>query len=206
MAKTLGTYVTPIVPPCFNSTRHHARRLDPYAACALKGERVPLMVDMFGALPCDSLAAISAMRGALVRSSSGGVGRPASWRAGPVMRRSVLLAFALCLVAMANAQRTRIFGRVLDAATLEPVPFAVAVFKGSNVGADADSSGRFYLETNRGYDSLVVSMLGYRSQVVPVSVGATDEIDVELMPDAMELGAFTISRPNENPALPSCAK
>ncbi|MBK6830126.1 MAG: carboxypeptidase-like regulatory domain-containing protein [Flavobacteriales bacterium] len=89
---------------------------------------------------------------------------------------------------------------MLDAATLEPVPFAVAVFKGSNVGADADSSGRFYLETNRGFDSLVVSMLGYRSQVVPVSVGATDEIDVELMPDAMELGAFTISRPNENPA------
>ncbi len=101
---------------------------------------------------------------------------------------------------MANAQRTRIFGRVLDAATLEPVPFAVAVFKGSNVGADADSSGRFYLETGRGFDSLVVSMLGYRSQVVAVSVGVTEEIDVELVPDAMELGAFTISRPHENPA------
>lgn len=105
----------------------------------------------------------------------------------------------VCGVA-ACAQRTRIYGRVLDAATAQPLPFAVAVFKGSNVGADADSSGRFILETSRSFDSLEVSMFGYRTQVLSVSVGVTEEMDVELEPNATELGTAVVVRPDENAA------
>ena len=98
----------------------------------------------------------------------------------------------VCCVA-ANAQRTRVLGIVMDAITREPLAFAVAVFQGTTIGADADSAGRFTLETGRDVDSLVVTMFGYHPQTLAVTDGVTEEIDIELFSTATELTEATVT-------------
>lgn len=98
-----------------------------------------------------------------------------------------------------HAQNTRILGSVTDAETNLPVPYANVVFKKSNVGVITDSSGNFVLETKRNFDSLAVSLMGYRSQTLVVNRGVTEEIEILLSPTSFELDMVEI-RPGENPA------
>lgn len=100
----------------------------------------------------------------------------------------LLLLFSLA----ASAQRTRIYGHVIDAETREPLAFAQALFQGTNIGADADSTGRFYLETGRDVDSLVVTMFGYHTETLAVSDGVTEELDIELFSSTKELAEARI--------------
>ncbi|MBI1286052.1 MAG: hypothetical protein GC178_00575 [Flavobacteriales bacterium] len=99
----------------------------------------------------------------------------------------------------AFAQKTIILGSVSDAVSEKPIPFANVLFKGSSVGTVTDSAGNFMLETRRNFDSLQVSVIGYRTQVLQVVNGVTDEIDVLLEPTSIELGEVNV-RPGENPA------
>ncbi len=112
-------------------------------------------------------------------------------------------AFLVCLFLLStlgvSAQKTRIFGSVTDAQTNLPIPFANVVFQKSTVGILADSVGHFMIETNRNFDSLTVSLIGYRSQSLAVSRGVTEEIDIQLEPSSIELGMVDV-RPGENPA------
>ena len=90
-------------------------------------------------------------------------------------------------------------GSVTDAQTHLPVPFANVVFQKSNVGVITDSAGNFVLETKRNFDSLVVSLIGYRPQTLVVNRGVTEEIEVLLSPTSFELDMVEV-RPGENPA------
>lgn len=107
-----------------------------------------------------------------------------------------------CLLSVsfsANAQKTRIFGSITDAETNNPVPFANVVFQKSNVGVITDSLGNFLLETKRKFDSVEVSLIGYKTEVFAVANGVTEEIDILLNPSSFELTEVQV-RPGENPA------
>ncbi|MBK7271247.1 MAG: carboxypeptidase-like regulatory domain-containing protein [Flavobacteriales bacterium] len=111
-----------------------------------------------------------------------------------------MCALWLAFIALqSSAQRTRIEGRVTDGTTLEPLPFVTVAFQGGNVGTVTDTLGYFTLETGRAFDSLVVSLVGYHKQVLPVAGGTTEYIDVELFASAIQMDMFTV-RPGENPA------
>ncbi|MCB9192313.1 MAG: carboxypeptidase-like regulatory domain-containing protein [Flavobacteriales bacterium] len=98
------------------------------------------------------------------------------------------------------AQRTTtIFGTVTDLETHQPLPFANVVFQNSSVGTLTDSLGNFKLETKRNFDSLVVSLIGYKSQTLVVNRGVTEELAIQLVPSSYELGMVEV-RPGENPA------
>ncbi|MCF8255948.1 MAG: DUF5686 and carboxypeptidase regulatory-like domain-containing protein [Flavobacteriales bacterium] len=99
----------------------------------------------------------------------------------------------------AFAQRTRILGSVANAVTGRPLPFANVSFSSSSLGTVTDSLGNFVLETNRRFDSLRVSSIGYRTEVVPVVHGVTEEIDFLLQPLFYELSEVIVL-PGENPA------
>ena len=92
-----------------------------------------------------------------------------------------------------------IYGSVTDAATGEPLPYVNAVFQNSNVGTLTDSLGNFVLETKRNFDSLTVSLIGYRSQTLVVNRDVTEEIEIQLSPSSFELDVVEV-RPGENPA------
>jgi hypothetical protein len=99
-----------------------------------------------------------------------------------------------------SAQKTTtIYGSVSDFETLQPLPFVNVVFRNSSVGTLTDSLGNFKLETRRNFDSLVVSLIGYKSQTLVVNRGVTEELDIQLAPSSYELGMVEV-RPGENPA------
>ncbi len=118
-----------------------------------------------------------------------------------ILRFFLLIVLGLNFVSFneLHAQKTKIYGSVSDAVSLEKLPFASVAFKGSSVGTVSDEQGNFILETSRKFDSLSVSSIGYKTETVAVSAGVIDEIDFKLIPTAIELGQVQIL-PGENPA------
>jgi hypothetical protein len=88
-----------------------------------------------------------------------------------------LIGFSINSIAQ---KTTKIYGSVADASTNQPVLFANVVFQKSSVGILTDTAGNFVLETKRNFDSLTVSLLGYRSQTLAVNRGVTEEIEILL--------------------------
>lgn len=111
-----------------------------------------------------------------------------------------LVLFLVLMALSATAQKTtRIYGSITDASTNIPLPYVNVVFQNSNVGTLSDSIGNFVLETKRNFDSLTVSLIGYRSQTLVVNRGVTEEIEIQLSPSSFELNVVEV-RPGENPA------
>ena len=114
--------------------------------------------------------------------------------------------FALIAIPLfSNAQKTRILGTVTNAENSEVLPFVNVAFEGSRVGTVTDSSGQFLLETNRNFDSLQVSFVGFHRQSFAVEKGVTEELDVNLIPSSVQLSEVTIG-PGENLAWPILRK
>lgn len=98
------------------------------------------------------------------------------------------------------AQRTKVWGKVTDGATGQPLPFVNVVFKGSSVGTVTDTLGLYKLEAGRKFDSLQVSFTGYFMATLPIrSADANGKLDVALRPRSFELAEVKV-RPGENPA------
>lgn len=113
--------------------------------------------------------------------------------------RLMLLMHLINLGLPSFAQKTKIYGTVKDALSGERLPFVNVIFKRSTVGAYTDSLGEFVLETNRRFDSLSISHLGYKTQTISVTHNVTEEIEILLMPDNIALSEVIIL-PGENPA------
>ena len=58
--------------------------------------------------------------------------------------------------------QTKVSGYVFDEAD-EPVPYASVIFKGSIEGTTTDENGKFYLESRKTWQTLVISFLGYET-------------------------------------------
>ncbi len=101
----------------------------------------------------------------------------------------------------ALAQSDRIIsGRVTDAPTQEPVPYASVAVKGTTTGAITDFDGRYTIQLDSNADSLTVSCIGYISRSKAIdSTAPEQEINFQLVPGSVQLKEFTISS-GENPA------
>src|SRR5690349_15460265 len=79
----------------------------------------------------------------------------------PVRERIIVLAlFAFAF--SATAQTGTIEGRVIDAATLEPLPFANVFINNTTIGISTDVSGNFKLQNvPAGNHEVVFSFVGY---------------------------------------------
>ena len=92
---------------------------------------------------------------------------------------SILLLLACCL--SATAQTTKVRGRVTDAETGEPIPFAGIFFKGTTVGQTTDLDGYYNLETrNADAHILVCQLLGYDVQEREIRHGGFTQADFQL--------------------------
>lgn len=108
------------------------------------------------------------------------------------------LLFSLSL----NAQPTKVRGKVTDAATKEPIPFATVVFKGTTEGASTDFDGNYFMETRQNVDSIEVSYIGYDMQTLPVNKHSFKTINVALKENVamLEEVVVTFDKKKENPA------
>jgi hypothetical protein len=97
------------------------------------------------------------------------------------------------------AQQTTIKGKVTDATSGDPVPFANIFFKGTNIGTTTDFEGNYKINTTRPSDSLVASFIGYQPKAKAVAKGVEQTINFQLSELTIGLDEVVI-RPGENPA------
>ncbi|TGE23657.1 carboxypeptidase-like regulatory domain-containing protein [Hymenobacter aquaticus] len=112
----------------------------------------------------------------------------------------LLLALSLLLGPVpAVAQRLVFTGRITEAATGQPVPFASVFVKGSTFGTTADDNGRYELAVTHPVDSLSASGMGYRPKSAAVGRQPQQTVNLALASAAVSLSEVVI-RPTENPA------
>ncbi len=114
------------------------------------------------------------------------------------MNRIYLLLFCLILLNPVFGQRI-IKGKVTDAETGDPIPFASVLLKGTTVGMSTDFEGNYIIQTNAASDSLQVTYLGYITQVKPVTQEFEQVVNFQLRPSDFEMEAFVFEA-GENPA------
>lgn len=87
----------------------------------------------------------------------------------------------------------------------KPVPFANVFFKDSREGTISDENGRFYLESNTTYNTLVVSFMGYTTEEVDLPKRSNYNMIVVLKEDAATLSEVVVysgkTSKKDNPAL-----
>lgn len=109
---------------------------------------------------------------------------------------------------MTYGQRTVVEGRVTDAETDEPLPFASLKFVGSAQGVRTDDDGRYQLvATAEAGTRLEVSYLGYTTQTLTIQPGLRQRLDIRLRPDGVTLDEVVVKpkreryRRKDNPAV-----
>lgn len=97
------------------------------------------------------------------------------------------------------SQNITISGKVTDAKTGEPIPFANISIVGKFIGTTSDTAGFYSLQAPKKTDSLQVSSIGYVMVKKAVQEGISQAIDFQLSFDDVQLGEVIIN-PGENPA------
>lgn len=100
---------------------------------------------------------------------------------------------------VAFSQQTIVSGKVTEASTGSPIPFANVVFTGTQEGTTTDFDGNFTLKTNSKIDSIEVRYVGFSKRVKPVVRGDHQIIHIQLEEDMVSLGEVIVYA-GENPA------
>jgi hypothetical protein len=103
----------------------------------------------------------------------------------------------LTISSFAQVKDMNVSGRITDAETGEPVPFASVSFIKQSVKNNSDFEGRYSIKSKLSSDSIKVQALGYVSKTK--YIGNESIIDFQLTPQRVELSTATI-KPKSNPA------
>jgi len=117
------------------------------------------------------------------------------------MNRCFRIVISIAFLLLASglyAQVTKVRGRVIEAETGEPIPYAAVFFDGTSIGVSTDEDGRYYIET---HDStavvLTASILSYIPASAEVTRGSFSEVNFALQLDSDLLSAARI-RPDDS--------
>ncbi|STZ69899.1 TonB-linked outer membrane protein, SusC/RagA family [Myroides odoratus] len=121
-----------------------------------------------------------------------------------IMKKKILFYLVFLLLAsFQSIAQTKVSGRIKDTSKVD-VSYASVYFKNSTQGVIANELGKFYLETENNYDTLVVSFVGYKTAYVPLKSRTNLDLSITLEEDNMleEVRIFTgkTSKKN-NPAI-----
>ncbi|MBT3228190.1 MAG: TonB-dependent receptor [Candidatus Marinimicrobia bacterium] len=109
----------------------------------------------------------------------------------------LLLVFIPYSQALAAATGT-LSGRIMDSETLETLPGVNIVIDGTRLGAAADANGYFVIKAVPvGEYRLHIRMVGYKVKIlrqVRVAADQETELQIELEPISIEMGAVTVTR------------
>lgn len=109
----------------------------------------------------------------------------------------VSLLFAFC--SSLQAQETVVKGKVTDANSGDPIPFANIIFKGTTVGVTTDFDGNYQLRTTRAVDTLIISCIGYTVKKKAVSPGTSQVVNIQIEEAVASLQEVVVEA-GENPA------
>ncbi|MCV6631781.1 MAG: DUF5686 and carboxypeptidase regulatory-like domain-containing protein [Flavobacteriaceae bacterium] len=92
--------------------------------------------------------------------------------------RNLIIVLSLVWSTFSLAQ-TKVSGKVIDE-NGEPVAFANVVFVNSTEGVITNEDGRFYIESDKRYQTLRVSFIGYTAQEIDLKKVVTYNLEVQL--------------------------
>ena len=125
-------------------------------------------------------------------------------------KRFYLLALFCFLGSWTNAQ-TRVSGQVVDEQG-EPIPFASVLFKNTKVGTACDENGKFSLYTQKNYNTLEVSSVGFTTKEIVLQKRESTALKIVLTEGEMLEEVVIVQKPTknlskkENPAYPILQK
>ena len=102
--------------------------------------------------------------------------------------------------------QTKVSGHVFDENN-DPVSFANVVFKGSSIGTITNENGRFYLESDETWNTVVVSFIGYETIEIPLEKKVNYNLEFTLKEETAQLDTVVIisgkqsKKESENPAI-----
>lgn len=104
------------------------------------------------------------------------------------------LTFLFAQTAIAQDHIT-ITGKILDAKTGQPLPFATVIYTGdATVGTTTDFDGLYTLESKWGTDSIQASFVGYRSETVAINLTlAKQELNFRLSEEGITLAMAEVT-------------
>jgi len=114
----------------------------------------------------------------------------------------LLFFFGICSV----FAQTKVSGYVFDEDDVS-VAYANVLFKGSTEGTITNENGRFYLESEHTYDTLIISFIGYETLEIPLTKKVNYDLKFILKEDAGQLDEVFIvtgkqsKKESENPAI-----
>ncbi|MEO9474500.1 MAG: DUF5686 family protein [Cyclobacteriaceae bacterium] len=115
------------------------------------------------------------------------------------MRKVVYVLGLLLLSADLCAQITVVSGKVTEADTGSPIPFANVIFTGTQDGAITDFDGNFSAKTTSSVDSIEVRYIGFIRKAKSVRSGQHQTINFQMEEDLVKLGEVVVYA-GENPA------
>ncbi len=84
------------------------------------------------------------------------------------------------LFALVTSAQSKVSGIVLDEFN-DPVAFANVIFKNSSEGTITNDNGRFYMESDNTYSTLVVSFIGYEDREIILTNKVTYNLEIKLV-------------------------
>jgi len=100
--------------------------------------------------------------------------------------------FALFLIiSLFTTAQTKVSGIVLDELG-EPISFANVLFKDSSEGTITNDDGRFYMESDKTYVTLLVSFIGYETKEIPLASKVNYDLKVKLSESSEKLDEVVI--------------
>ena len=105
--------------------------------------------------------------------------------------KNTLLGFLFFFGIGSMLAQTKVSGHIIDS-TNEPVSFANVVFKGSSEGTITNENGKFYLESDQNWKTLVVSFVGYETLEITLDKKVNYNLKFTLKDTAAELGTVLI--------------
>ena len=106
------------------------------------------------------------------------------------------LSFSLLLLLCAVAAKAQFYGKVIDGATGEPIPFAAVKYIGTSEGRATDIDGNFTLPILNNNDKFEITFLGYKPVTVTVPRGRQEIRDqvIKMYSDDILLGEVVVKK------------
>lgn len=98
----------------------------------------------------------------------------------------------LLVAVLCQAAVTRVTGVTMDHSTGEPLPFVQIMFDGSSIGTTSDLDGNFVISNERGLVSLSFRSVGYKTKIMTVKPGKSQELFVVLEPEVYALSDVVV--------------